>query len=225
MILPKYRGDLVQCAVVAERMVDGGIEATTYPRNPLDVLAQQIVAMCAMEPWTGRRPRRGRTPQRAVRRRCRSRRSRRCSTCCPGRYPSDDFAELRPRITWDRVTGVLAGRPGAQRLAVTSGGTIPDRGMFGVFLVGEKGIPRRRARRGDGLRVARRRRLPARLERLADRGHHPRPRARHARARAARADAVLARRRPRPAGRAGPRARRVPARAVRARPPRTPAPG
>ena len=56
-----------------------------------------------------------------------------------GRYPSDDFAELRPRITWDRVTGVLAGRPGAQRLAVTSGGTIPDRGMFGVFLVGEKG--------------------------------------------------------------------------------------
>src|ERR671932_110354 len=56
-----------------------------------------------------------------------------------GRYPSDEFAELRPRITWDRVTGVLAGRPGAQRLAVTSGGTIPDRGLFGVFLVGEKG--------------------------------------------------------------------------------------
>uniref|UniRef100_UPI00356B3794 DNA glycosylase AlkZ-like family protein n=1 Tax=Nocardioides sp. TaxID=35761 RepID=UPI00356B3794 len=54
-----------------------------------------------------------------------------------GRYPSDEFAELRPRIVWDRVTGSLTGRPGAQRLAVTSGGTIPDRGLFGVFLVGE----------------------------------------------------------------------------------------
>ena len=143
VILPKYRGDLVQCAVVAERMVGRrgappGIEATTYPRNPLDVLAQQIVAMCAMEPWTVD------DLAAAVRR------------CAPfaalpqsaleatldmlsGRYPSDEFAELRPRITWDRITGVLAGRPGAQRLAVTSGGTIPDRGMFGVFLVGDKG--------------------------------------------------------------------------------------
>ena len=55
-----------------------------------------------------------------------------------GRYPSDAFAELRPRIVWDRVTGELTARPGAQRLAVTSGGTIPDRGLFGVFLVGEK---------------------------------------------------------------------------------------
>jgi ATP-dependent Lhr-like helicase len=138
VILPKYRGDLVQCAVVAERMVDGGIEATTYPRNPLDVLAQQVVAMCAMETWTVdelaalvRRsaPFAG-LPQRALEA---------VLDMLSGRYPSDEFAELRPRITWDRVTGVLAGRPGAQRLAVTSGGTIPDRGMFGVFLVGEKG--------------------------------------------------------------------------------------
>ncbi|MCW2713687.1 MAG: associated domain protein [Frankiales bacterium] len=138
IILPKYRGDLVQCAVVAERMVDGGIEATTYPRNPLDVLAQQVVAMCALESWqvddlaaVVRRaaPFAG-LPQSALEA---------VLDMLSGRYPSDDFAELRPRITWDRVTGSLAGRPGAQRLAVTSGGTIPDRGMFGVFLVGEKG--------------------------------------------------------------------------------------
>ena len=137
VILPKYRGDLVQCAVVAERMVEGGIESTTYPRNPLDVLAQQVVAMCAMEAWTVdelaavvRRsaPFAG-LPQSALEA---------TLDMLSGRYPSDEFAELRPRITWDRVTGVLAGRPGAQRLAVTSGGTIPDRGMFGVFLVGEK---------------------------------------------------------------------------------------
>jgi ATP-dependent Lhr-like helicase len=138
IVLPKYRGDLVQCAVVAERMVEGGIEATTYPRNPLDVLAQQVVAMCALESWqvdelaaVVRRaaPFAG-LPQSALES---------VLDMLSGRYPSDDFAELRPRITWDRVTGTLAGRPGAQRLAVTSGGTIPDRGMFGVFLVGEKG--------------------------------------------------------------------------------------
>ena len=135
VILPKYRGDLVQCAVVAERMVDGGIEETTYPRNPLDVLAQQIVAMCAMEPWTvddlvalvRRAAPFASLPQSAFEA---------TLDMLSGRYPSDEFAELRPRITWDRITGVLAGRPGAQRLAVTSGGTIPDRGMFGVFLVG-----------------------------------------------------------------------------------------
>ena len=73
-----------------------------------------------------------------------------------GRYPSEQFAELRPRLTWDRTTGLLTGRPGAQRLAVTSGGTIPDRGLFGVFLAGGDGPgpPGRRAGRGDGLRVA-----------------------------------------------------------------------
>ena len=137
VVLPKYRGDLVQCAVVAERMAVGGIEATAYPRNPLDVLAQQVVAMCALESWTVddlaalvRRaaPFAG-LPTSALEA---------TLDMLSGRYPSDEFAELRPRITWDRVTGVLAGRPGAQRLAVTSGGTIPDRGMFGVFLVGER---------------------------------------------------------------------------------------
>jgi ATP-dependent Lhr-like helicase len=137
VVLPKYRGDLVQCAVVAERMVVGGIESTTYPRNPLDVLAQQVVAMCALDAWEV-------DELAAVVRRAAPFASLPASALeavldmLSGRYPSDEFAELRPRITWDRVTGVIAGRPGAQRLAVTSGGTIPDRGMFGVFLVGAK---------------------------------------------------------------------------------------
>jgi ATP-dependent Lhr-like helicase len=137
IVLPKHRGDLVQCAVVSERMRDGAIEALAYPRNPLDVLAQQIVAIVSIEPWD--------IDDLAAL----VRRSAPFATLPPsayeatldmlaGRYPSDDFAELRPRITWDRQTGVLEGRPGAQRLAVTSGGTIPDRGLFGVFLVGEK---------------------------------------------------------------------------------------
>jgi ATP-dependent Lhr-like helicase len=135
IVLPKYRGDLVQCAVVAERMTDGAIEATSYPRNPLDVLAQQVVAMCALESWqvdelaavVRRAAPFASLPQSALEA---------VLDMLSGRYPSDEFAELRPRITWDRATGTLAGRPGAQRLAVTSGGTIPDRGMFGVFLVG-----------------------------------------------------------------------------------------
>ena len=141
VVLPKYRGDLVQCAVVAERMVAGGIESLTYPRNPLDVLAQQVVAMCALETWTvdelsslvRRAAPFAALPPSALEA---------VLDMLAGRYPSDDFAELRPRITWDRVTGVLAGRPGAQRLAVTSGGTIPDRGLFGVFLVGSSGKSR-----------------------------------------------------------------------------------
>jgi len=137
VILPKYRGDVLQCAVVAERMAAGAIEAMRYPRNPLDVLAQQVVAMVAMEPWSVedlaavvRRsaPFAG-LPQSALEA---------TLDMLAGRYPSDEFAELRPRIVWDRVSGTLTGRPGGQRLAVTSGGTIPDRGLFGVFLVGEK---------------------------------------------------------------------------------------
>jgi ATP-dependent Lhr-like helicase len=138
VLFPKYRGDLVQSAVVVERMRAGEIESIRYPRNPLDVLAQQVVAMLAMEPWTVdevaelvRRaaPFNG-LPQSALES---------VLDMLSGRYPSDEFAELRPRINWDRVTGQLTPRPGAQRLAVTSGGTIPDRGLFGVFLVGEKG--------------------------------------------------------------------------------------
>ncbi|GAB3983483.1 ATP-dependent helicase [Actinoallomurus acanthiterrae] len=137
VIFPKYRGDLVQTAVVAERMRDGRIEELRYPRNPLDVLAQQIVAMTAMDEWPVdeletlvRRAAPFATLPRSV--------LEATLDMLAGRYPSDEFGELRPRLVWDRVAGVLRGRPGGQRLAVTSGGTIPDRGLFGVFLVGEK---------------------------------------------------------------------------------------
>ena len=140
VIFPKYRGDLVQCAVVAQRMVGGEIESLTYPRNPLDVLAQQVVAMVAMDEWPVEdlaalvrqsAPFAG-LPQSAFEA---------VLDMLAGRYPSDDFAELRPRIVWDRVAGTLSARSGAQRLAVTSGGTIPDRGLFGVFLAGAEGKP------------------------------------------------------------------------------------
>ena len=137
VLFPKHRGDLLEAAVVAERMRDGLIEALRYPRNPLDVLAQQIIAMVSMDAWTvddlaavvrGAAPY-AELPASALEA---------TLDMLAGRYPSDEFAELRPRIVWDRVTGQLTARPGAHRLAVTSGGTIPDRGLFGVFLVGEK---------------------------------------------------------------------------------------
>jgi ATP-dependent Lhr-like helicase len=137
VLFPKHRGDLLEAAVVAERMRDGAIESMRYPRNPLDVLAQQIVAMLSMDPWTV-------DDLAAVVRGAASYAELPASALeavldmLAGRYPSDEFAELRPRIVWDRVTGQLTARPGAHRLAVTSGGTIPDRGNYGVFLVGEK---------------------------------------------------------------------------------------
>ncbi len=137
VLFPKYRGDLVQTAVVVERMLAGLIEELAVPRNPLDVLAQQVVAMVAMDDWPvdellalARRAYPFATlPQSAYDS---------VLDLLSGRYPSDEFAELRPRLVWDRVAGTLSGRPGAQRLAVTSGGTIPDRGLFGVFLVGSE---------------------------------------------------------------------------------------
>ena len=135
VVFPKYRGDLVSCAVVAERMAGGAIESIRYPRNPLDVLAQQIVAMVALEPWSlddlARVVRRAAPfaalPESALHA---------TLDMLAGRYPSEEFGELRARITWDRVTDRLQGRPGAQRLAVTSGGTIPDRGLFTVTTPG-----------------------------------------------------------------------------------------
>ncbi len=135
VLFPKHRGDLVPTAVAVERMRGGDIEALRIPANPLDVLAQQVVAATAMDPWpvdelfdlvrrtasfTG-------LPRSAYDA---------TLDLLAGRYPSEEFAELRPRVVWDRVAGTIAARPGAQRLAVTSGGTIPDRGLFGVFLVG-----------------------------------------------------------------------------------------
>ncbi|MGW2473990.1 Lhr family ATP-dependent helicase [Streptomyces sp. NPDC001665] len=135
VVFPKYRGDLVQAAVVTERMRTGSIEALRVPANPLDVLAQQLVAMVALDSWQA-------DDLLAVVRRAAPFASLPESAftavldMLAGRYPSDAFAELRPRVVWDRVAGTVTGRPGAQRLAVTSGGTIPDRGLFGVFLAG-----------------------------------------------------------------------------------------
>ena len=131
-MFPKFRGDLVSAAVVAMRMHEGKIEETSVPRNPLDVLAQQVVAMVAMEPMsvdevfdvvTGAYPFAdlSREVFEGV------------LDMLAGRYPSDEFAELRPRVSWDRVSSTLTARQGARMLAVTSGGTIPDRGLYGVF--------------------------------------------------------------------------------------------
>ncbi|MGV9413311.1 ATP-dependent helicase [Nocardia sp. NPDC003693] len=137
VLFPKHRTDVVHCAVAAQRMVTGQIERLRIPAHPLDILAQQTVAACALEPidaetWfetvrsTGSYAALPRSAFDSV------------LDLLAGRYPSDEFAELRPRIVWDRDAGTLTGRPGAQRLAVTSGGAIPDRGLFPVFMVGEK---------------------------------------------------------------------------------------
>ena len=133
-IFPKFRADLLESAVVAERMQEGEIEETVIPRNPLDVLAQQIVAICADEEITVddlydlvRRAYPFADLSRVQ--------LENVLDMLAGRYPSDEFAELRPRIVWDRTGGVVRGRPGVRRLAVTNAGTIPDRGLFGVFLV------------------------------------------------------------------------------------------
>ncbi len=143
VIFPKYRGDLLEAAVVAKGMHDGSIETTTLPRNPLDVLAQQLVAMTVMDRWTVdellatvTRA----TPYETLSREVLEG----VLGMLAGAYPSDEFAELKPRVTWDRVTDVIEGRRDARVVAVTSGGTIPDRGLYGVFMVGEAGTPGRR---------------------------------------------------------------------------------
>jgi ATP-dependent Lhr-like helicase len=166
IIFPKYRADLVACAAVTQAMHEGHVESTRFLRNPLDVLAQQIVAIIAQPPLeTGPRGKgpgtrgpvesggveegfeeespglsydellrivRGAAPFSAI------------SVTSfdgvldmlAGRYPSDEFAELRPRIVWDRQRQWLTPRQGAKRLAILNGGTIPDRGLYGVFLSG-----------------------------------------------------------------------------------------
>ncbi|MFF0500799.1 ATP-dependent helicase [Nocardia aobensis] len=137
VIFPKHRTDVIHCAVASMRMTAGQIEELKIPAHPLDILAQQTVAACALEPidvdeWfetvrgTGSFAALPRSAYESV------------LDLLSGRYPSDEFAELRPRLVWDRDAGTLTGRPGAQRLAVTSGGAIPDRGLFPVFMVGEK---------------------------------------------------------------------------------------
>ncbi|MDO2933586.1 ATP-dependent helicase [Paeniglutamicibacter sulfureus] len=134
---PKHRSDLLSTALTVSRMREGKIEKLHIPANPLDVLAQQTLAACALEDvgveaWfeTVRRS----APYASLPRAAFTA----TLEMLAGKYPSDEFAQLRPRIVWDRDAGVLTGRPGAQRLAVVSGGTIPDRGLFGVYLVGSE---------------------------------------------------------------------------------------
>ncbi|MBD3675901.1 MAG: DEAD/DEAH box helicase, partial [Planctomycetaceae bacterium] len=136
VIFPKFRGDLLSCAAVTAAMGEGYVEETHYPRNPLDVLAQQIVAAVSLEDWSvdelfatirGAAPffELPRSSYEGV------------LDLLAGRYPSDEFSELRPRINWDRIQGVLSARRSSQRMAVLNAGTIPDRGLYGVFLVSE----------------------------------------------------------------------------------------
>jgi ATP-dependent Lhr-like helicase len=143
VIFPKYRGDLLETAVVVRGMRDGRIEQTQLPRNPLDVLAQQIVAMAIGETFTVDElleiVRRAAPFETLTRDALEG-----VLGMLAGAYPSDEFAELKPRITWDRLTDVIEGRRDARTVAVTSGGTIPDRGLFPVFLEGEAGTPGRR---------------------------------------------------------------------------------
>jgi ATP-dependent Lhr-like helicase len=137
-IFPKFRGDLLECAVVAGRMELGLIEETRVPKNPLDVLSQQLVAACSEGPvavddlyalvlraYPYRDLPRGQFDG--------------VLDLLAGRYPSDEFAELRPRLVWDRVEGTVRAREGAIRIAIANAGTIPDRGLFGVFLVDGSG--------------------------------------------------------------------------------------
>ncbi|MGK4004570.1 DEAD/DEAH box helicase [Sorangium sp. So ce1036] len=133
VVFPKHRGDLLACAAAAARMREGEVEATLYPRNPLDVLAQQIVAAVAMDTLHVD------ALFALVRRAAPFADLPRASfegvlDMLSGRYPSDEFAELRPRVVWDRVGGAVRARKGAKRLAVVNAGTIPDRGLYGVFL-------------------------------------------------------------------------------------------
>ncbi|BBY87671.1 ATP-dependent helicase [Mycolicibacterium tokaiense] len=133
VLFPKHRTDLIGCAVSVQRMLAGQIETMHVPGNPLDVLAQHTVAACALEPlnadgWfdTVRRSAPFATLPRSA--------FEATLDLLSGKYPSTDFAELRPRVVYDRDTGTVTARPGAQRLAVTSGGAIPDRGLFTVYL-------------------------------------------------------------------------------------------
>jgi ATP-dependent Lhr-like helicase len=143
IVFPKFRGDLLESAVVVKRMHDAAIETTVMPRNPLDVLAQQLVAMAVMDRWTVAELLEVVT--RAAPFETLSREALEAVLgMLAGAYPSDEFAELKARLTWDRVTDVVEGRRDARVVAVTSGGTIPDRGLFGVFLAGEAGTPGRR---------------------------------------------------------------------------------
>ncbi len=182
-IFPKFRGDLLECAVLARRMREGEIESTVVPRNALDVLAQQIVAIAASAARRGRSTvaellalvRALRTPTPS----CRCELLENVLDMLDGRYPSREFGELRARIVWDRVAGVIRARKGARQLAIANAGTIPDRGLYAVTLPDGRRVGELdeemvyEARPGAG--------VPARRLDLADRGDHARPRDRDAR--------------------------------------------
>ncbi|MEA2260359.1 MAG: ATP-dependent helicase Lhr and Lhr-like helicase, partial [Acidobacteriaceae bacterium] len=149
VIFPKYRADLVACAAVTRAMHENLVESTRFLRNPLDVLAQQIVAIVAQPPALAASPLAEREiPVEEVFRLIHgaapfSSLTRTAFTgvldLLAGRYPTDEFADLRPRITWDRTRDTLTPREGAKMLAILNGGTIPDRGLYGVFLAGAEG--------------------------------------------------------------------------------------
>jgi ATP-dependent helicase Lhr and Lhr-like helicase len=155
IIFPKYRADLVACAAATRAMHEGLVESTRFLRNPLDVLAQQMVAIVAQPPALSKAKRnrgepstepeikveelfqivRGAAPFAELSRTA----FEGVLDLLAGRYPSDEFAELRPRVTWDRVRNTVTPRQGAKMLAIVNGGTIPDRGLYGVFLAGREG--------------------------------------------------------------------------------------
>jgi ATP-dependent Lhr-like helicase len=183
-VFPKFRGDLIEAAVVCHDMAAGRIEPIRVPTNTLDVLAQQLVAMCAD------RSRSIDDLERMVRRSYGYRQLSRDALIevldmLTGRYPSDRFADLRPRLAWNRDSDVISARPGAKMTALVNAGTIPDRGLYAAAAG--------RARRRDGVRVATGRDVPARRVDLADRGDHARSRDREPGAGRDREDAVLAR--------------------------------
>ena len=135
VLYPKFRADLLACAAITRAMYEGKVESVHYPRNALDVLAQQVVSMVATEPWRLEdlySVVRSAAPFAALSRPV----FENVLDMLSGRYPSEEFAELRPRITWDRVTNRLTARQGAKRIAILNGGTIPDRGLYGMFLSG-----------------------------------------------------------------------------------------
>jgi ATP-dependent Lhr-like helicase len=156
IIFPKYRADLIACSAVTRAMHEGHVEATSILRNPLDVLAQQIVATVAQPPALAKPRTKGLPPREPVISADRLYDLVRCAApfttltratfesvldLLSGKYPSDEFSELRPRITWDRDANLLTPREGAKILAILNAGTIPDRGLYGVFLSGEHKKP------------------------------------------------------------------------------------
>lgn len=131
-LFPKYRGDLLECAVVSARMEEGAIEPIRVPRNPLDVLAQQIIATASVEPTTVEQ-------MKTLIRRTASFQEisdeilYSLLDMVSGRFPSTEFAELKGRVNWDRESDILEGRPGSKMMTLVNAGTIPDRGLYAVY--------------------------------------------------------------------------------------------